>query len=51
MSEVTLRTLAKELGVSTATISMVLNNKPGISDETRKRVLSMLGLWLQGTYL
>ena len=39
MSEVTLRTLAKELGVSTATISMVLNNKPGISDETRKRVL------------
>jgi DNA-binding LacI/PurR family transcriptional regulator len=39
MSEVTLRSLAEELGVSTATISMVLNNKPGISDETRQRVL------------
>lgn len=40
MSAVTLRTLAAQLGVSTATISMVLNNKPGISDETRERVLA-----------
>lgn len=39
MSEVTLRSLAEQLGVSTATISMVLNNKPGISEETRQRVM------------
>jgi DNA-binding LacI/PurR family transcriptional regulator len=40
MSAVTLRTLAQRLGVSTATISMVLNGKPGISEETRQRVLA-----------
>lgn len=39
MAGVTLRDLAEKLGVSAATISMVLNNKPGISEETRTRVL------------
>lgn len=32
--------LGKKLGVSAATISMVFNNKPGISDETRFRVIA-----------
>lgn len=32
--------LAQKLNVSPATISMVLNHKPGISEETRDRVLS-----------
>jgi DNA-binding LacI/PurR family transcriptional regulator len=31
--------LAKQLGVSTATISLVLNNKPGISSDLRNRLL------------
>lgn len=31
--------LAKKLNISPATVSMVLNNKPGISAETRDRVL------------
>lgn len=31
--------LAEKLGVSAATISMVFNNKPGISEETRFRVI------------
>ena len=31
--------LAENLGVSTATVSRALNDKPGVSDETRRRVL------------
>lgn len=34
--------LAKMLGVSTATISLVLNNKPGISEELRKKLLKRI---------
>lgn len=38
----TIREIAKKLGVSPSTVSMVINNKPGISAETRKRVLEMV---------
>lgn len=31
--------IAKKLGVSTTTVSLVLNNKPGVGDKTRERVL------------
>lgn len=31
--------IAKKLGVSTTTVSLVLNNKPGVGEKTRKRVL------------
>lgn len=34
--------LAKLLGVSTATMSLVLNHKPGISDELRGSLLSRI---------
>lgn len=34
--------LAREIGVSKATISLVLNGKPGISDKTRERVLRQI---------
>lgn len=39
MGKVTVRDLAKRLGVSPATVSIVLNGKEGVSEETRKRVL------------
>ena len=31
--------IAKRLGVSKATVSLALNNKPGVSESTRKEVL------------
>ncbi|NIM92200.1 MAG: substrate-binding domain-containing protein [Anaerolineales bacterium] len=37
----TLREIADRLGVSTATVSRVLNDKPGVSQKTRERVLTL----------
>lgn len=34
--------IAEELGISQATLSLIVNNKPGISDTTRKQVVSEL---------
>ena len=34
--------IAKELGISTATLSLVVNGKPGISKKTREHVISEL---------
>lgn len=34
--------IAKELNLSPASISLILNNKPGVSDETRERVLKAI---------
>lgn len=34
--------IASKLGLSPATVSLVLNNKPGISSETRERVFALL---------
>ncbi|MBO5459402.1 MAG: helix-turn-helix domain-containing protein, partial [Lachnospira sp.] len=36
---ITAKELAKQLGLSPSAVSIALNNKPGISTETRKRVL------------
>lgn len=38
----TLKDVCREAGVSKATISHVLNNKPGVSMETRKRILELI---------
>ena len=35
----TIKEIARECGVSVATVSNILNHKPGASDETRKRVM------------
>jgi DNA-binding LacI/PurR family transcriptional regulator len=37
-----IKDIADELGISSATVSLVLNNKPGISDETRQRILKFV---------
>ena len=34
---ITAKQIAKELNISTAAVSMALNNKPGVSNETRDR--------------
>lgn len=36
---ITAKELAQKLGLSTAAVSMALNNKPGVSESTRERVL------------
>lgn len=38
----TIRDMAKKIGVSPATVSLVLNNKPGLSEQTRMRVKKSL---------
>jgi len=38
---VTIRQVAQEAGVSVGTVSRVLNNKPGVSEKTRKLVLDV----------
>ncbi|AFZ66785.1 LacI family DNA-binding transcriptional regulator [Deinococcus peraridilitoris] len=40
--EVTLSDLARMAGVSAMTVSRVLNNRPGVGEETRQRVLKLL---------
>ena len=35
--------IARESGVSVPTVSLVLNNKPGVSEDTRERVLGVAG--------
>lgn len=37
---ITLKEIAKECGVSTVTVSNILNGKPNVSEETRKKVLA-----------
>lgn len=34
--------IAKQLNISPSTVSMVVNNKPGVSSETRKRIIQAL---------
>lgn len=41
MAKVTLKDVAKEAGVSAMSVSKALNNKPGVSDETRQRILEV----------
>ena len=40
MAGVTVKDIAKKLGVSTASVSVALNGKPGVSQATRNRILA-----------
>lgn len=42
MEKLTIREIAKMAGVSQTAVSFVMNNKPGVSDETRQRVLDII---------
>ncbi len=37
----TISEIARQSGVSVSTVSLILNNKPGVSSETRARVLQV----------
>lgn len=39
---ITIKDVAKRAGVSTATVSRIINNKPGYSEETKKKVLKAI---------
>lgn len=40
---ITIKDIAQQTGVSVATVSLALNNRPGVSPETRARVLEVAG--------
>ena len=42
MKKVNIKTISKMAGVSPAAVSFVLNNKGGVSEETRKRILDVV---------
>ena len=39
---VRIKDIAEEAGVSPATVSLVINNKPGVGQETRDRIQSII---------
>ena len=41
MPNVTITSLAQQLGISKASVSYALNGRPGVSEETRKKVLAL----------
>ncbi len=45
MIKKTSREIAKLAGVSVSTVSLVLNNKPGVGEETRKRIMDILNAY------
>ncbi len=42
LKKMTIVDIAKASGVSIATVSRILNNKPDVADETRQRVLQLM---------
>jgi DNA-binding LacI/PurR family transcriptional regulator len=44
-NRVTIKHIAKELNISTSTVSRVLSNRPDVSEETRRVVLDLVDAW------
>lgn len=42
MADITVKDIAVRLGVSPATVSLALNNRPGVNAQTRKKVLALV---------
>ena len=42
MANLTIKDIARMAGVSTTAVSFVLNNRPGVSDATRKKVQDII---------
>ncbi|WP_196605217.1 LacI family DNA-binding transcriptional regulator [Pectinatus haikarae] len=42
MADITIKDIADKLGVSPATVSLALNDRPGVNAQTRKRVLDIV---------
>lgn len=40
--KITAKEIAQKMGISQATVSLVINNKPGVCDTTRKKVIHMM---------
>ncbi len=46
---ITAKDIAKKLNISAASVSMALNNKPGVSDELRAKILILQMKWVFNT--
>lgn len=46
MARATLKDVAQEAGVSSATVSYILNGKRSISEETKARVMEAIKNWI-----
>lgn len=42
--KITARKVAQDLGLSTATVSLAINNRPGVNEETKKKILDYMKL-------
>ena len=42
MAEVTIKDIAKQLGISPATVSMALNDRAGVNAQTKEKVLKLV---------
>ena len=42
MKKIKNKEIAEILGISTTAVSLAINNKPGVSEETREKVLAIL---------
>lgn len=42
MSNVKIKDIAEKLGISSATVSMALNDRPGVNAQTKQRVMELV---------
>lgn len=42
MADVTIKDIAEQLGISSATVSLALNNRPGVNPQTKQKVMELV---------